>query len=132
MINMPYHLLADLIVLIHFAFALFAVLGALLAIGWRKIIWLHLPAAFWAAWIEFSGRICPLTPLENWLRTKGGGAAYSGDFIAHYIMPILYPTGLTRRLQIILGLAVVGINIIIYAYVFFILKKPKEDRFESS
>ena len=72
LIQMAYNLLADGVVLIHLAFVLFAVLGALLIIRWRKVLWLHLPAAVWAAWIEFSGKICPLTPLENWLRMRGG------------------------------------------------------------
>ena len=125
---MAYNLLADLVVFIHLAFVLFAVLGALLAIRWRKIIWLHLPAAVWAAWIEFSGKICPLTPLENWLRMRGGGSGYSGDFVGHYLMPILYPSGLTRKVQFILGGVVIGVNLIMYAYVFFI-KKPKGGQF---
>ena len=116
---MPYHLLADLVVIIHLTFALFSVAGALLVIGWRKILYLHLPAAVWAAWIEFSGKICPLTPLENWLRIKGGDAGYSGDFVGHYILSILYPSGLTREVQFILGGVVVGVNIIIYGYILF-------------
>ena len=116
---MPYHLLADLVVIIHLTFALFSVAGALLVIGWRKIFYLHLPAAVWAAWIEFSGKICPLTPLEKWLRIKGGDAGYSGDFVGHYILSILYPSGLTREVQFILGGVVVGVNIIIYGYILF-------------
>ena len=126
---MLYPLLADLVVLIHLLFVLFAVLGALLVIWWRKVLWLHLPAAVWAAWIEFSGKICPLTPLENWLRRRGGGSGYAGDFVGHYLMPILYPAGLTRKVQFILGGVVIGINLIIYAYVFFIKKKSKGGRF---
>ncbi|MCK4987653.1 MAG: DUF2784 domain-containing protein [Desulfobacterales bacterium] len=116
---MPYHLLADLVVIIHLTFVLFSVAGALLVIGWRKILYIHLPTAVWAAWIEFSGRICPLTPLEKWLRIKGGDAGYSGDFVGHYILSILYPSGLTREVQFILGGVVVGLNIIIYGYILF-------------
>ncbi len=116
---MAYNLLADLVVLIHFLFVLFSLLGALLVIRWRKIMWLHLPAAFWAAAVEFTGKICPLTPLENWLRIQGGGAAYSGDFIGQYLLRLLYPSGLTRDVQIILGAIVVVINIGIYAYLFY-------------
>jgi hypothetical protein len=116
---MPYNLLADVVVLIHLAFVLFAVLGALLIIRWRKVLWLHLPAAVWAAWIEFSGKICPLTPLENWLRMQGGGSGYAGGFVGHYLMPILYPSGLTPKVQFILGGVVIGVNLIIYGYVFF-------------
>ena len=120
---MPYLLLADIVVVIHFVFVLFSVLGALLVIRWRKIIYLHLPAAVWAAWIEFSGRICPLTPLENWLRFKGGGEGYSGDFVGHYLLSILYPSGLTRNVQFALGAIVVGLNVIIYGCVLFARKR---------
>ena len=125
---MAYNLLADVVVLIHLAFVLFAVLGALLVIWQRKVLWLHLPAAVWAAWIEFSGKICPLTPLENWLRMRGGGSGYAGDFVEHYLMPILYPSGLTRKVQFILGGIVIGVNLIIYGYVFF-TRKPKGGKF---
>jgi len=113
---MAYNLLADLVVLIHLLFVLFSLLGALLVIRWRKMIWLHLPAALWAAGVEFSGKICPLTPLENWLRVRGGGAGYAGDFIGQYLLWLLYPSGLTRGVQIILGFIVVGINIGIYGF----------------
>ena len=119
---MAYNFFADFVVVIHFAFVLFAVLGALLAIWWRKFFYLHLPAAVWAAWIEFSGRICPLTPLENWLRLKGGGAGYGGDFVGHYILAVLYPSGLTRKVQFALGGVVVGLNMIIYGYILFARK----------
>ena len=119
---MAFVLLADLVVLIHLAFVLFAVLGALLVVWRRSVLWLHLPAVIWAAWIEFSGKICPLTPLENWLRMRGGGSGYTGDFVGHYLMPILYPSGLTRKVQFILGGMVIGINLIIYGYVFFYQK----------
>ena len=125
---MAYNLLADVVVLIHLAFVLFAVLGALLVIWQRKVLWLHLPAAVWAAWIEFSGKICPLAPLENWLRKRGGGSGYTGDFVEHYLMPILYPSGLTRKVQFILGGIVIGVNLIIYGYVFF-TRKPKGGKF---
>jgi hypothetical protein len=74
----------------------------------------------WAAWIEFSGKIGPLTPLENWLRMRGGGSGYAGGFVGHYLMPILYPSGLTRKVQFILGGAVIAVNLIIYGYIFFI------------
>ena len=124
---MAYNLLADLVVLIHLLFVLFSLLGALLVIRWRKMMWLHLPTAFWAAGVEFSGRICPLTPLENWLRIRGGGAGYAGDFIGQYLMWLLYPSGLTRDVQIILGAIVVGINIGIYGYVIFLRKSRVAD-----
>lgn len=113
---MPYHLLADLVVLLHLAFVLFVVLGALLALKWRAVMWLHLPAAVWGALVELNGWICPLTPLENWLRTQGGGQRYDGDFLVRYLLPILYPTGLTREAQIVLGIVVVVVNGAIYGW----------------
>jgi hypothetical protein len=124
---MVYNLLADLVVLVHFLFVLFSLLGALLVIRWRKIMWLHLPAALWAAGVEFSGKICPLTPLENWLRVRGGGAGYAGDFIGQYLLWLVYPSGLTRRVQIILGAIVVAVNIGIYGYVIFLRKSRVVD-----
>ena len=124
---MAYNLLADLVVVVHFLFVLFSLLGALLVIRWRKVMWLHLPAAIWAAGVEFSGKICPLTPLENWLRVREGGAGYAGDFIGQYLLWLLYPSGLTRGVQIILGAVVVAINIGIYGYVIFLRKSMVVD-----
>lgn len=104
--------------LTHFAFVLFVVLGGLLVLRWRRVAWVHLPSAVWGALIEFTGCICPLTPLENWLRRRAGGADYSGGFIEHYVMPILYPVGLTRSIQIGLGIAVIVINVALYLWIF--------------
>ncbi len=104
-------------VVLHLAFVLFAVLGGLLALKWRRVVWLHLPAALWAALIEFAGWFCPLTPLENWLRIESGGAAYRTGFIEHYILPVLYPAELTRELQILLGGLVLVFNLLVYAVV---------------
>jgi hypothetical protein len=114
---MVYRLLADFVVLLHFAFVLFVVAGALLVLRWRWVAWVHVPAAIWGALIEFAGWICPLTPLEQRLRIMGGSAGYTGGFIEHYILPILYPAGLNRRVQIVLGLLVLGVNVAIYAWV---------------
>jgi hypothetical protein len=116
--QIPYQLLADLIVLVHVAFVVFAVLGGLLAVRWRRLVWIHLLAVVWAAVVEFFGWVCPLTPLENWLRRRAGEAGYPSDFIAHYILPILYPEELTRAVQIVLGILVLLINLIIYGWVF--------------
>lgn len=113
---MPYGFLADLVVLVHFAFVLFVVLGGLLVLKWKRLAWVHVPAFLWGALIEFAGWICPLTPLENWLRVKGGITGYRSGFIEHYILPVLYPTLLTRRLQIALGLLVLGVNLWIYGW----------------
>jgi hypothetical protein len=112
---MPHGLLAEAVVLLHFGFVLFVIFGGLLALRWRRAVWLHLPAAAWGALIEFTGWICPLTPLEHWLRRQGGQAAYQGGFVEHYILPVLYPHGLTRTIQLILGLLGVGINLLVYS-----------------
>lgn len=111
---MAYRAAADAILVAHFAFVLFAVLGALLVLRWPRLAWLHIPSALWAALVEFSGRICPLTPLEVALRRQAGEAGYAGDFIEHYVVALLYPEALTRETQIVLGAAVVAINVVIY------------------
>ena len=113
-----YGLLADIVVGVHALFVLFVVLGGLLVLRWPRLAYLHVPAAIWGAAIEFAGWICPLTPLEQWLRREAGSAGYSGSFIEHYILPILYPSALTREIQLILGFLVIGFNLTIYAYVF--------------
>jgi Protein of Unknown function (DUF2784) len=108
---------ADVIVALHFAFVAFVVLGGLLALRWPRVIWLHIPAVIWGAVIEFTGWICPLTPLENRLRRASGETGYQGDFIAHYILPVLYPNGLTRTDQLVLGGVALAINVVIYTFV---------------
>ena len=113
-----YGFLADLVVGVHLLFVLFVVLGGLLALRWQRVAYLHIPAAIWGAAIELAGWICPLTPLENSLRTQAGSAGYSGGFVEHYILPVLYPSALTRDVQLILGFLVVAVNIAIYCYVF--------------
>ena len=120
-----YQLLADLVVGIHFAFVLFVVLGGLLTVKWRRVMWLHVSAAFWGAVVEFSGWICPLTPLEIWLRRKAGEAGYRSDFVARYLLPVLYPEGLTRGMQIVLGVSVVAVNLAIYGWVLRSTMKTK-------
>lgn len=105
--------LADLVVLLHAAFVLFVAAGGLLALRWPRVVWLHLPALAWGAGIEILGGICPLTPLENALR---GDAGYPGDFVAHYVLPWLYPAGLTREVQILLGLGALAANAAIYGW----------------
>jgi hypothetical protein len=114
---MIYRTLADLVVVFHLGFVLFVVLGGLLALRWPRVLWVHLPAAVWGAWVEFSSTICPLTPFENHLRHLGGEAGYSGGFIAHYIQPVLYPAGLGRGTQIVLGVVVVLLNVTAYTVV---------------
>jgi Protein of Unknown function (DUF2784) len=109
--------LADLVVVLHFAFVLFVVLGGLLVLRWPSIAWVHVPAAAWGTIVELTGWICPLTPLENWLRQRGGAHAYRGDFVGRYVVPALYPEGLTREIQLMLGVAVVVLNALIYTVV---------------
>ncbi len=107
-------ILADVLVIVHLLFVAFVVAGGFLLARWPRLVWLHLPAAAWGAYIEFSGGICPLTPLENRLRALGGGSAYSGDFVERYVLPILYPGYLTLPLQQVLGGVVVGVNLVAY------------------
>jgi hypothetical protein len=115
--RMLFRLLADLVVIFHVAFVLFVVLGSLLVIRWRRLAWIHLPAAIWGVWIEYSGWICPLTPLENALRVRGGEAGYNGGFVEHYVIPLLYPAALSRNLQWILGTFVIAVNVAGYGIV---------------
>ena len=116
---MVYSIFADLVVVIHLGFVIFAVLGAVLIIWRRWIIWLHLPGLLWAVWIEITGGICPLTPLENWFRTKGGQGGYEGNFVAAYLLPVLYPAGLTRNVQFIIAMMIIVINVAIYGSIFY-------------
>jgi len=106
---------ADVVLVVHLAFVLFVVLGGLLVLRWPRVAWVHVPVALYGAAIEFIGFICPLTPLEVWLRRRGGEARYSGGFFQHYITAALYPTGLTREVQLALGAAVLVLNGIVYA-----------------
>lgn len=105
-----FNILASLVILIHFAFICFVVLGGFLVLRWPRLIWLHFPAAVWGVLIEFAGVTCPLTPLEKWLRSMGGRDVYTGGFIQHYITSIVYPEGLTREMQWVLGALVLVIN----------------------
>jgi len=111
-----YRVLADLVVGLHFLFVLFVVLGGLLAIRWPRVAWIHLPAAAWGALIELAGWICPLTPVEKFLRARAGGAEYAGGFIEHYLLPVLYPAGLTRGVQLALGGGVIALNLVVYGW----------------
>jgi len=110
---------ADTIVLLHLGFILFVALGGILTLRWPRVAWVHLPAVAWGALIELTGWICPLTPLENRLRAAAGDPAYTGGFIDRYIMPIVYPDGLTRGMQLVLAAAVILVNLIIYGTLVF-------------
>ncbi len=112
---MIYLWLAGLVALVHLAFIVFVVAGGWLV--WRRprLAWAHLPAAAWGAWIELTGRLCPLTPLENRLRAQAGAAGYPGDFLDHYLVSLIYPPGLTREIQVALGIVVIIVNAVAYA-----------------
>lgn len=113
---MIFRLAAEAVLLAHLAFIVFALLGAVLAVWWRRIVIVHLPAAAWGAWVEISGRVCPLTLLENYLRIKAGQSGYAESFIEHYLLAIIYPAGLTRDIQFALAAAVIAVNLAIYGW----------------
>lgn len=110
-------LAADLTLIVHLAFVLFVVFGGLLALRWPRAPLLHLPALAWGVYVEATGRICPLTPLENHFRRAAGEAGYTGGFIEHYLLALLYPDGLTRPVQWMLAGTLVAINVAVYAVV---------------
>ncbi|MEM1175667.1 MAG: DUF2784 domain-containing protein [Pseudomonadota bacterium] len=125
---MVYSLLADLVFLVHFAFVLFVILGVIAVWHAPKVAWLHLPAAGWGVFIEFSGRICPLTPWEQKLRMLAGEQGYTGGFVEHYLLPIVYPPGLTREVQLSLGVLVLLINGAGYFLLWRKLRRASESR----
>ena len=114
---MLYRFAADLMLVLHFGFIAFVVVGAVAIMRWPKLAWLHVPAAAWGAWIEISGGICPLTTLENRFRLSAGGEGYATSFVEYYLLPVIYPGGLTRTVQLVLAAAVIIINVSLYTYV---------------
>jgi len=112
---MWYGLLADLVVVVHAAFVAFVVFGGFIVLRRPRVAWFHVPAAAWGVLIEFTGGVCPLTPLENSLRLRGGETGYSGGFIDNYLIPLLYPAGLTRNTQLALGALALALNVAVYA-----------------
>ena len=115
--SVAFRLLADATVVLHLVFVAFVVCGGLLVLRWRRVAWVHVPAVAWGAWIEFAGWICPLTPLENWLRARGGATTYTTSFVERYLLPVLYPESLSRDFQWGLGVLVILVNGIVYAVV---------------
>jgi Protein of Unknown function (DUF2784) len=109
--------LADVVVVLHFTFVLFVIFGGLLVLRWPRLAYVHLPIAVYGALIEFFGWVCPLTPLEKRLRESAGLGGYEGGFVEHYILPVIYPSGLTRGVQLVLGSLVIGVNLLIYAVI---------------
>jgi len=114
-----YSWLADAVVVLHLLLIVYGLIGGLITLWWRWAILLHFPLAIWVSAIEFTGWVCPLTPLEKWLREQGGVEAYGGGFVEHYLIPIIYPPGLTPQIQVILGIIALGINLLVYGYVFY-------------
>jgi len=107
---------ADLVLLVHLGFIVFVVLGGLLVVRWRRLMLLHVPAVAWAVFVEASGIVCPLTYVENWLRAAAGAAGYRGGFVAHYLLGVIYPDGLSRPMQYGLAVIVVAVNATLYAW----------------
>ena len=122
---MIYSFLADLLVVFHLVFILYVIAGALLIFKWPKTLWLHLPACFWGVTVEFTGWSCPLTPWEIQLRRLAGEEGYTGSFIEQYLIPIIYPIGLTREVQMVLGGTVLIVNLSLYTLI--LIKEKKKD-----
>ena len=118
------HVLATLVVVLHLAFVVFVVVGGFLAWRLRPVMYVHIPALLWGIYVEWSGVICPLTPIENALRSAAGLDLYAGDFVARYIFPLLYPEGLTRGVQLALGAFVLVVNGVAYGRIVRTRKKP--------
>ena len=116
---------ADAVLVLHLLFILFVVAGALLVLRWPRMAWLHLPAAAWGTFVEATGRICPLTTLENVLRRQAGLEGYTDSFVEHYLVPVIYPAGLTRDIQWWLAAVVVVTNVVCYSY---ILRRRRKTR----
>jgi len=114
---MPYRIAATAVALLHGAFIVFVVLGGLIVLRQPKLAWIHVPAAIWGALIEFAGWYCPLTNLENWCRARAGLAGYDEGFVAHYLFAVIYPSGLTRGMEIAIGLFVLVVNVTVYVKV---------------
>lgn len=114
-----HHIIADTIVMLHVAFVAFVVLGGLLVLHYPRLAWFHVPAVIWGGYVELSGTVCPLTPLENRFRLQGGEAGYQGSFISHMLESLLYPPGLNRQTQMMLGVLVLAINLMIYGWMLY-------------
>ena len=115
--TMLYHFLANLVALPHAAFIAFVVLGGVAVLRWPKLAWIHLPAAVWGALIELAGWYCPLTKVENFLLRRAGEAGYDGGFLAHYLFAVIYPNGLTRGMELAIGVFVIAVNLGVYVRV---------------
>jgi hypothetical protein len=126
---MYYSVAADALVIAHLAFIIFVILGGLLLLKWPRLIYLHLPAVVWGTLVELLGWLCPLTPLELHYRMLGGETGYSESFVQHYLLPLIYPAGLTRDVQTLLAMCVITINLVIYAVIY--VKYQRNSRWKS-
>lgn len=114
---MVYELAADLVVLLHLGFILFVLFGGGLVLVWRRTVWVHLPAVIWGSLVELAGWYCPLTSMEQSLRQSAGETGYRGGFVEHYIVPLIYPSGLTQEMQVLFGTIVLIVNLVVYSLV---------------
>lgn len=113
---MSYRIAADATLVLHFVFIVFVCFGALLSLRWRWMPYLHVPCAAWGAFVELAGRVCPLTYVENHFRVLAGSSGYQDGFIEHYLLPVVYPGGLTREVQYVLAAAVLVLNVAAYGW----------------
>ena len=121
-----YQFLSDFVLLAHFAFIIFVLCGGLLLLRWPRLIWLHFPAMLWGVLIEVTAWVCPLTPLENYFRALAGANVYQTSFVERYVLPIIYPAGLTPTIQLLLAATVIMFNIIIYTWI--VLERRRRKR----
>lgn len=128
---MTYRIAADLVLATHLVFIVFVVLGGLLALRYRWVLMIHIPAAVWGAFVEISGRICPLTTWENQLRQSAGDSGYADSFVEHYLLPVIYPAGLTRSTQFWIAGLVIVVNVVIYGWLVYRLKRSRTTEFFS-
>ncbi len=126
---MFYRIAADLVLALHLGFIAFVVLGGLLILRYRWVAYVHVPAAVWGAFIEITGRICPLTIWENSFRQSAGESGYSDSFVEHYLLPVIYPAGLTRSIQFWIAGGVVVVNVVIYAWLLYRWKRGRTEEF---
>lgn len=127
MTSIYYVIAADLVVILHLGFVCFVILGGLLVLKWRRVLFLHIPVVIWGALLEFQGWVCPLTPLEQYFREMANQSGYTGGFVEHYLLSLLYPSNLTREIQVLLGVFVVVLNLIIYGWVIARLIRTKSN-----
>ena len=121
------HVLADAVLVVHLGFVLFVAFGGLAVLRFRALAWLHVPAVLWAGVVELAGLACPLTPLESWLRARAGLAPYSEDFLAHHLLLLIYPAGLTRPAQVALGVLALGGNAVVYGVLWLCHHRRREE-----